>query len=64
MDETTSESLAGKTASGSFFFALFSSDLVLLVGGVVVFLVLLQAGVVATVGEWLGHMMTGGVRVP
>jgi hypothetical protein len=43
---------------------LFSSEIVLTIGAIVGFLILLQAGVVATVGEWLGRMMAGGIRFP
>jgi hypothetical protein len=42
----------------------FSSDMLLLVGVLLGFLVLFQSGVVATVGEWLGNLMMNGAPVP
>jgi hypothetical protein len=42
----------------------FSSDMFLLVIGVVAFVVLLQVGVLGQVGEWLGHMMLNEAPVP
>jgi hypothetical protein len=42
----------------------FSSEIVLVIGAVVGVLLLLQAGFVASVGEWLGHMMADGIPFP
>jgi hypothetical protein len=42
----------------------FSSDMFLLVIGLIAFVVLLQVGVVGQIGEWLGNLMVGGVKGP
>jgi hypothetical protein len=41
-----------------------SSEIVLLIGALVVFVVLLQAGVVAPVGEWVGEIMLEQRPIP
>jgi hypothetical protein len=42
----------------------FSSEVVLLVGALVAFVVLVQVGVVGRIGDWLAHLMTNGVPLP
>ena len=52
--------MSGSGGDDSFF----SSEILLLVGALVVFVVLFQAGVVASFGQWLGQMMGNGIPVP
>ena len=55
-------SVSGMSGGGDDGF--FSSEIVLIVGGLVLFLVLVQMGLVGSAGEWLGNLMTRGAPLP